>query len=90
MESLGQELSNHNSHLTFLAFSPTTTHGWASWKKKKKRAKNILCCVPRLNFKSLTYITARQDKKNNKWLRRLYRRSEGVSAALILVGTQRW
>ncbi|XP_018368851.1 PREDICTED: estradiol 17-beta-dehydrogenase 11-like isoform X2 [Trachymyrmex cornetzi] len=43
MESLGQELSNHNSHLTFLAISPTT----ARRQEEQAIAKEVVQAVRR-------------------------------------------
>ncbi|XP_018315825.1 short-chain dehydrogenase/reductase family 16C member 6 isoform X2 [Mycetomoellerius zeteki] len=49
MESLGQELSNRNSHLTFLAISPTTAHSSTRREEQemKRMAKEIVQAVRR-------------------------------------------
>ncbi|KYN07182.1 Short-chain dehydrogenase/reductase family 16C member 6 [Cyphomyrmex costatus] len=46
MESLGQELSNRNSHLTFLAISPTTTRS-STRQKEQEMAKEVVQAVRR-------------------------------------------
>ncbi|KYN45161.1 Short-chain dehydrogenase/reductase family 16C member 6 [Trachymyrmex septentrionalis] len=47
MESLGQELSNHNSHLTFLAISPTTARSSSRRQEEQAIAKEVVEAIRR-------------------------------------------